>query len=54
MSTLKCVIFSASVQELLKIKDELTNERDEKLSDIVKVRLTKQHIMKDTAKLYSQ
>lgn len=31
-------IISFSVQELLKIKDELTRERDEKLAEIVKVR----------------
>ena len=28
-----------SVNELLKIKDELTNDRDEKLSEIAKVRI---------------
>lgn len=31
--------FSDSVNELLKIKDDLTKERDEKLSDIAKVRI---------------
>ena len=30
---------SYSVNELLKIKDDLTKERDEKLSDIAKVRI---------------
>ena len=32
-----CSLFNFSVNELLKIKDELTKERDEKLSEIAKV-----------------
>ena len=32
-----CLLFNFSVNELLKIKDELTKERDEKLSEITKV-----------------
>ena len=32
-----CSLFNFSVNELLKIKDELTKERDEKLSEITKV-----------------
>ena len=34
-----CGFISRSVNELLKIKDELTKERDDKLSEIAKVRV---------------
>ena len=34
-----CGFISRSVNELLKIKDELTKERDDKLSEISKVRV---------------
>ena len=34
-----CGFISQSVNELLKIKDELTKERDDKLSEISKVRV---------------